>query len=82
MVAAIAVNATLHRVNQQSALDGGIRHQSAEIKGRGERLFGRLIGNELDCPEQSDATNFADGIQATKRIQVLFERGRDAAGTI
>lgn len=43
-----------------SALEASIRHALYEVQGGGERRLGGSVGNELNAPEESSATDIAD----------------------
>ena len=50
MVTAVAVNAALHGINEQTALGCGLGDLSGEIPLKRERSFGGLVRDELDRP--------------------------------
>ena len=64
----IAVHAALHGVDEQSALDRCLGYAAAEIHFAWERSFRGFIRNELDGPEQANAADVADGIQAAQLV--------------
>ena len=73
MVSTVAVNAALHRIDQEATLNRGLSHPSAEIYFWTKRSFCRLVRNELSCPEQADAPDIADRFLVTQSFESRFE---------
>ena len=62
------------KTNVIPRLEASIRHTLCEVHGGGERRLGVSIGNELNAPEKSLATDIADvGV----RIEAVVEEGAE-----
>ena len=80
MVAGDAVDAALHGIDEQSALEGCGGDASREILFGRERLLARFVGDEFDGPEQADAAHVSYGFLISQCLQSLFELCGRCAG--
>ena len=82
MVSAVAVNAALHRIDQQAAFNRGLSYPSTKISFGTKGSFRGFVGNEFNCPEQANPPNIADGADFAELVEPCFEMTCDAAFAI
>ena len=79
MVAAGAVDAALHGVDEQASFQGGGGDSSREILFGREGALGRFVGDEFHGPEQTDSADVTDGVLGAQGLKRLLEvRGRSS----
>ncbi len=59
MVAGESIDAALHGIDEQAALEGGFGDTPSKIHLGRERLLGFLVGNKFNRPEKTEATHVA-----------------------
>ena len=76
VVSGEAVDASLHGIEEQSALDRGLAYSARYVQFWGERPFAAFFGYEFDSPQEAHAANVADGVQVLQTCQ----RGCESCG--
>jgi len=79
VIAADAIDAALHGVNQEAALQGCGTDSRGEAPFGWEGTLARFVGDEFHRPEQADAAHIADCVFVAQSFQPLLELG-SAAG--
>ena len=83
MIAGDAVDAALHGIDEQAALEGGSADTSREVLIGWERSLAGLVGDKFHGPEQANAANVSYTFFGPQRLEGLLKVvGRRALGRL
>src|SRR5260370_27027843 len=82
VVAGEAVDAALHGIDEQTALQGGCGNATGEILLGREWALGRFVSDKFYGPQEADAADIADGGFVAQALEGWFEMGGGGAGRV
>src|SRR4051794_33543578 len=80
MIPGTSVDAPLHGIDKEAPLERSRANSGREILSRRERTFCGFTGDELDRPQQPDATDIAYGFLMAEALESCFENASHTCG--